>query len=212
MVSLADKVFEQLEQDILSGNYTAGEVLTEAKLSNALGVSRTPVREAVRRLEQAGLLQESGKGMIVVGISQTDLEDIYEIRRRLEGLAAFRASESKDTQFLEKLQEIVELQEFYTGKGDAGNIQALDSRFHKAIYEGCGGILRDTLSSLHRRIQRYRKDSVTDLDRARQAVAEHRAIYEAIAKGDSELAQELAVVHVCNACESIMKKQSSSTK
>ena len=113
---------------------------------------------------------------------------------------------------LEKLQEIVELQEFYTGKGDAGNIQALDSRFHKAIYEGCGGILRDTLSSLHRRIQRYRKDSVADLERAKQAVAEHRAIFEAIAKGDSKLAERLTVVHVCNACESIIKKQSSLTK
>lgn len=130
----------------------------------------------------------------------------------MEGLAAFRASESKDAQLLEKLQEIVELQEFYTGKGDAGNIQALDSRFHKAIYEGCGGILRDTLSSLHRRIQRYRKDSVADLERAKQAVAEHRAIFEAIAKGDSKLAERLTVVHVCNACESIIKKQSSLTK
>ena len=206
MVSLADKVFEQLEQDILSGQYAAGEILTESKLSTALNVSRTPVREAVRRLEQAGLLRESGKGMIVVGISRTDLEDIYEIRRRLEGLAAYRASESKDPDLLQKLQEIVELQEFYTAKGDAANIQALDSRFHKIIYERCGSILRDTLSSLHRRIQRYRKDSVTDLDRAKKAVAEHRAIYEAIAGGDSELAEQLTVVHVCNACESIMKK------
>ncbi len=205
MVSLADKVFEQLEQDLISGHYTAGEILTEAKLSTALGVSRTPVREAVRRLEQEGLLRESGKGMVVVGISRTDLEDIYEIRRRLEGLAASRAAESNDDEFLNKLQEIVELQEFYTARGDATNIQALDSRFHKIIYERCGGILRDTLSSLHRRIQRHRKDSVTDLARAKQAAAEHRAIFEAIAKGDGVLAEKLTVVHICNACQNIMK-------
>lgn len=205
MVSLADKVFEQLEQDLISGHYAAGEILTEAKLTAALGVSRTPVREAVRRLEQEGLLRESGKGMVVVGISRTDLEDIYEIRRRLEGLAASRAAESKDDEFLNKLQEIVELQEFYTAKGDATNIQALDSRFHKIIYERCGSILRDTLSSLHRRVQRYRKDSVTDLTRAKQAVAEHRAIFEAIAMGDGALAEKLTVVHICNACHNIMK-------
>ena len=146
------------------------------------------------------------KGMVVVGISRTDLEDIYEIRRRLEGLAAYRATESKDDELLDKLQEIVELQEFYTARGDAGNIQALDSRFHKIIYERCGSILRDTLSSLHRRVQRYRKDSVTDLTRAKEAVAEHRAIYEAIAKGDGALAEQLTVLHICNACQNIIKK------
>ncbi len=209
MVSLADKVFEQLEQDILTERYPPGEILTEGKLSTALGVSRTPVREAVRRLEQEGLLRESGKGMIVVGITGEDLADIYEIRRRLEGLAARRATESKDEELLDKLSEVVELQEFYTTKGDAAHIQALDSRFHKIIYERCGSILRDTLSSLHHRIQRYRKDSVADLERARSAAGEHRAIFEAIAAGDSGLAERLTVTHICNAYENITKKEQS---
>lgn len=207
MVSLADKVFEQLEQDILSARYAPGEILTEGRLSTTLGVSRTPVREAVRRLEQAGLLKESGKGMIVVGVSHEDLADIYEIRRRLEGLAARRATESKDEELLQKLSEIVDLQEFYTTKGDAAHIQVLDSRFHKIIYERCGSVLRDTLSSLHHRIQRYRKDSVTDLERARSAAAEHRAIFEAIAAGDSGLAERLTVTHICNAYENITKEK-----
>lgn len=207
MVSLADKVFEQLEQDILSAHYAPGEILTEGRLSAILGVSRTPVREAVRRLEQAGLLKESGKGMIVVGVSAEDLADIYEIRRRLEGLAARRATESKDEELLQKLSEIVDLQEFYTTKGDAAHIQVLDSRFHKIIYERCGSVLRDTLSSLHHRIQRYRKDSVTDLERARNAAAEHRAIYEAITAGDSGLAERLTVTHICNAYENITKEK-----
>ena len=206
MVSLADKVFEQLEQDILSERYPAGEILTEGKLSAALSVSRTPVREAVRRLEQAGLLKESGKGMIVVGLSKEDLRDIYEIRRRLEGLAARCATDGKDEELLSQLQEIVELQEFYTTKGDAAHIQALDSRFHKIIYQRCGSILRDTLSSLHHRIQRYRKDSVTDLERARKAAEEHRSIFEAIAAGDSGEAERLTVTHICNAYEHIIKE------
>ena len=209
MVSLADKVFEQLEQDILSEHFSPGQILTEGKLSAALGVSRTPVREAVRRLEQAGLLKESGKGMIVVGVSREDLKDIYEIRRRLEGLAASRATEGKNEELLEKLKEVVELQELYTTKGDATHIQALDSRFHKIIYERCGSVLRDTLSSLHHRIQRHRKDSVTDLKRAKNAAAEHRAIYEAIAVGDSKLAEKLTVTHICNAYENITKKEKS---
>ena len=207
MISLADRVFEQLEQDILTEHYAPGEILTEGKLSQALGVSRTPVREAVRRLEQAGLLRESGKGMIVIGVSQEDLTDIYEIRRRLEGLAARRATESKDEELLQKLCEVVDLQEFYTTKADAAHIQSLDSRFHKIIYERCGSVLRDTLSSLHHRIQRYRKDSVADLDRARLAAAEHRAIFDAIAAGDGEQAERLTVTHICNAYKNIMNKE-----
>lgn len=206
MVSLADKVFEQLEQDILTERYAPGDVLTEGRLSEALGVSRTPIREAIRRLEQSGLLQECGKGMIVVGVTPEDLADIFEIRRRLEGLAARRASQSKDAELLQKLEEVVDLQEFYTAKADAAHIQALDSRFHKIIYERCGSVLRDTLSSLHHRIQRYRRDSVTDLKRAKNAAAEHRAIYEAIVYGDGAEAEELTVHHVCNAYAHMIQK------
>ncbi len=206
-MSLADRVFDQLEQDILQERYAPGDILTEGRISQALGVSRTPVREAVRRLEQEGLLQESGKGMVVIGVTKEDLADIYEIRRRLEGLTARRATESKTEALLNKLQSAVELQEFYTFKGDAEQIQSLDSRFHEILYESCGTILRDTLTALHRRIQRYRKDSVTDLERARLAAAEHRAIFEAIAAGDSGLAERLTVAHICNAYENIMKNQ-----
>ena len=206
-MSLADRVFEQLEQDILSGKYAPGDLLTEGKISQSQGVSRTPVREAVRRLEQAGLLQESGKGLIVIGLSKEDLADIYEIRRRLEGLTARRATESKTPELLAKLQEVVELQEFYTIKGDSEQIQSLDSRFHRTLYDSCGSVLKSTLTTLHRRIQRYRHDSVTDIERARAAAAEHRAIYEAIAKGDGGLAERLTVAHICNAYEHIMKKE-----
>ena len=208
MVSLADKVFAQLEQDILIEHYRPGEILTEGKLSQTLGVSRTPIREAVRRLEQEGLLRESGKGMVVVGVSRQDLIDIFEIRRRLEGLAARRAAETGDTAVLDKLKEALELQEFYILKEDVTRIHALDSLFHKTLYENCGSaVLKDTLSSMHRRIQRYRRDSVTDIKRARLAVEEHRAIFDAIAGGDGTLAEQLTVTHICNAYSNIITKE-----
>ena len=208
MVSLADKVFVQLEQDILTEHYRPGEILTEGRLSTALGVSRTPVREAVRRLEQEGLLRECGKGMIVVGVSQQDLADIYEIRRRLEGLAARRAAENATKEVLDKLREALELQEFYTLKEDAAHIHALDSLFHKTIYENCtSDVLGDTLSSMHRRIQRARRDSITDIERAKKAATEHRAIFEAIERGDGDQAETLAVEHICNAYNNIISKE-----
>ena len=91
-VSLADQVFERLEDDIITGVYPRGEILTELKLVEVLGVSRTPIREALRRLEQERLIAESGKGSVVLGITQEDLMDIMDIRQRVEGLAAFYAA------------------------------------------------------------------------------------------------------------------------
>ena len=92
-ISIADQIFEQLERDILTGRYPRGEVLSEMRLSTELGVSRTPIREAIRRLEQEHLLEESGRGMVVVGISREDMLDMYDIRVRIEGRAAARAAE-----------------------------------------------------------------------------------------------------------------------
>ena len=86
--SLADQVFEKLENDIIQGVYPRGELLTELKLVEQLGVSRTPIREALRRLEQERLIEDTGKGSRVVGIPVADLEDIMNIRERVEGHAA----------------------------------------------------------------------------------------------------------------------------
>ena len=89
MISIADQVFEELEHDILSGTYERDEVLTEVKLSERLGVSRTPIREALRRLAQEHIIELTSKGARVIGIDKSDISDICEIRLRLEGLAAW---------------------------------------------------------------------------------------------------------------------------
>ena len=130
MISIADQVFERLEMDILSGVYERDEILTESRLSEQLGVSRTPIREAVRRLDQEHLVDLTSKGIRVVGISRQDIADISEIRLRLEGLAARWAAERATEEDIRTLREIVELQEFYTAKSDADSIKNQDSRFH----------------------------------------------------------------------------------
>ena len=81
--SLADRVFEKLENDIIFGVYPRGEILTELKLVEQLGVSRTPIREALRRLEQERLIADTGKGSVVLGITEDDLQDILNIRLRI---------------------------------------------------------------------------------------------------------------------------------
>ena len=203
--SLADKVFEQLEADILGGKYAAGDIVTEIGLSNEFQVSRTPIREAIRRLEQENLVSESGKGIKILGISYKDLSDIYDIRMRIEGLAARFAAEYITEDELEKLSEVLDLQEFYTSKQKMNNVKDADSNFHDIIYHCCrSSTLTDILGSLHRKIQMQRKASLENSSRAIDAVKEHREIYEALKKHDADLAEELTVQHIKNAKENLV--------
>ena len=199
-VSLADQVFENLENDILSGKYQRGELLTESKLSQNLGVSRTPIREALRRLSQEHIIEESGKGVIVLGIAEEDLKDIFYIRRKIESDCAARAAQNRTDEQLEVLREAVEFQEFYLTKKDPDKIKLMDSRFHETIYRMSGSsVLSDVLIPLHRKIQKYRRASISNRSRAEASVAEHRAIFEAISAGDSKAAKKLLDEHLENA-------------
>ena len=204
-VSLADQVFEHLETDILSGKYARGEILTESKLSAELGVSRTPIREALRRLEQEHIIEESGKGSIVIGITENDLIDIFLIREKLECMAASLAAERCTEEQLAELKETLEFQEFYLSKQDAEHIKLMDNKFHRTLYRLTGSMtFYDTLVPLHKMIQKYRRASVESKSRANASVLEHRKIFEAIAEKNSELAAKYAKEHVENAYNHIM--------
>ena len=206
-ISLADQVFEHLESDILSGKYSRGEILTESRLSAEMGVSRTPIREALRRLEQEHIIEETGKGSVVIGITDKDLEDIYLIRSKLEGMVASLAAKNyENADQLASLKEALELQEFYLNKKDADQIKHMDNRFHNRLYELSGSmVFYDTLLPLHKKVQKYRKASVESNSRASASVEEHRRIYNAVAAGDSELAYKYACEHVENAFNHIRK-------
>ena len=203
--SRADAVFQRLEEEIVSGTLQPGEILTELRLSERLGVSRTPIREAIRRLEQEDLVYVSGKGIVVRGISTADVEEIFEIRLALEGLATRKCALRVTPEELEELKKALELHHFYTGLGKADSIRNADSAFHEGIYACCGsGTLGSVLSSLHKKVSRYRRASVEDGDRAGRSYQEHAAIYEALAAGDGDRAEELAVLHVKNAAAHIL--------
>ncbi|MBR7071059.1 MAG: GntR family transcriptional regulator [Clostridia bacterium] len=206
-ISLADQVFEQLEYDILSGKYTRGDLLTESKLGAALGVSRTPIREALRHLAQEHLIEETAKGSIVIGITEDDLRDIFLLRENIEGLAARRAAENDNPEGLAQLKEIVELQAFYLTKRDADKIKEMDNRFHDCIYRLSGSMtFFDCLKPLHKKVQQYRRAAVENTSRATASVEEHQAIYEAIAAHDGDLAAQRMTEHIQNAYRHIARK------
>lgn len=211
-ISIADQIFEQLQNEILSGKYKKGEILSEAKLSEELGVSRTPVREAVRRLEQDHILDETSRGLVVVGISTEDMLDMYDIRIQLEGQAAARAAQNITEEQLAELQEVVDLQKFYTEKpGDSpmrsDNIRDMDSKFHELIYEASGSVVyHDTLTNIHKKMLKYRKASVSDKSRAQHSLEEHAAILDALRAHEPELARSRIVKHAINARDNIKKR------
>ena len=201
-VSLADQVFERLENDIIQGVYARGEILTELKLVDRMGVSRTPIREALRRLEQERLIADRGKGSVVLGITEDDLLDIMNIRQRIEGLAAYYTTVNLSDEGRKELSHIVDLQDFYYGKGDLEHLRQADDAFHDAICRLSGRmVIYDTLSPLLRKTRRYRGISMQDTDRIGHTMKEHRQMYEAIMAGDAELAMELTTRHIQNAKE-----------
>ena len=186
-VSLADQVFEKLENDIILGNYPRGEILTELKLVDQLGVSRTPIREALRRLEQERLIMDSGKGSVVLGITADDLMDIMSNRKHAEGLASYYATKNQTPEGLKELKHIIELHDFYASRNDFDNMRQLDDQFHEHLCVMSGrAVLQDTLAPLLRKTRRYRKISIMDVERLHKCVEEHKQILEAVESGDAE--------------------------
>ena len=200
------QVFRQLEQAILDGDLVPGTSLTEVKLSAELGVSRTPIREALMQLELEGLVKTThNKGAVVVGISSDDVNDIYLIRTKVEGLAARRAAQNITDEELSDLREIVELQEFYLGRGDTLQVGNLDQRYHEIVYEGSRSRpLKQMLTLFHNSIQKARATSVRR-GRAQASTEEHRAILTALEKHDPDEAERLMGVQVENARKSFFE-------
>ena len=166
------QVFNTLEDAILNGSYKEGDSLNELRLSKSLGVSRTPVREALMQLELEGLVKNiPNKGAVVVGISEQDVEDIYEIRIRTEGLAARLCAEKITDEELEELEQCMALQEYYLKKQDsAKEMGELDGEFHRIIFAASKSRpLQNVLTSFHNYIRRARAVSVCVTGRAEES-------------------------------------------
>jgi DNA-binding GntR family transcriptional regulator len=206
--SLEERVYAILEEEILSGKLKRGVQLRESALAERLNASRTPVRGALHRLAEDGLVElYANRGATVVGISEEDIEDIYDIRIRLEGLAARLAAERMGEEEMNELKASVELSEFYLSRGSDERYGELDSEFHRIIFHTCGSrMLCKILSELHTKIKVYRKFSLSNVTRAKNSVEEHRQILNAIIAKDADKAEELTVLHLSEALKNFKQK------
>ena len=209
--SLEEMVYSRLEEEILTGELSHGTSLGEIALAKRLGVSRTPIRGALHRLAEEGLVEISpNRGAVVVGVTVDDLIDTYKIRVRLEGLASAMAASRMTNEEKEELRESVELAEYYVAKGNAEKLKELDTEFHNIIYRASGNrMLSRILSELHRNIKTYRKLSMTVPGRVERTAEEHREILNAILAGDVEKADTLTRMHVERAMENMVEAMKS---
>lgn len=205
--SLSTRVYQRLEDDILGGRYQTNEELKESTIGKELGVSRTPVREALRQLEQQGLVEITpNRGARVIGLTREDFYDIFMIRSMLEGYCAAKAAKNATPEQIAELEEIVYLAQFHVERGHSEQIFEEDNRFHEVIYQASGSkILENLLSNFHHYLLRVRRVTLKSMERAKKSNEEHAAILEAIRSHDEEAAKELANRHIMSTMENIRR-------
>ena len=205
-LSLANQVYDAIDQNILNGVYASGEIISESKLSEELGVSRTPVREAMARLENERLIGITPSGTVVLGITDRDVRDMFEVKLHLEPIVSVMASQNISQEALAKLKDIIDQQEFYASKHNTEIIRNLDTEFHDLIYSECGSpVFQSILSPIHHKLLKYRKASLEKSDRSYHSVEEHMAIYEALKAKDRMQVEMLMLEHIRHAYENIKK-------
>jgi DNA-binding GntR family transcriptional regulator len=204
--SLRNKAFKYIKTQVLNGKYKQGETLIESKMAKELGVSRTPIREALQLLEIEGLVETCpNKGTVVLGISTQDVRDIFTIRCLIEGLAARWAAERMTAEQKNELRKAVDLMEFYAAKGEMNELTELDNHFHQQIYDASGSkILKITLGNLHQFVQLARLESLMVPHRLEDTLREHRAIFTALMEGNPENAEKAMANHVNKASLNII--------
>ncbi|HHY92109.1 MAG TPA: GntR family transcriptional regulator [Firmicutes bacterium] len=204
---LRNSIFCQLRDDILKGRLAPGEGLVEVKLASQYGVSRTPIREALRQLELEGLVRYlPNRGVVVEGITTQDVEDIFIIRERLESLVVSWAAQRVTAEELKKLQEVVELQEFYVTKDDVEQITVLDTEFHRLLLEASKSkALRYALGSTLDYVEQARLRSLSVPGRIHYSVREHRSILDALAARDAAAAAQRMAQHMANARANLLR-------
>ena len=202
---LRDVVFNTLRQAILRGEFKPGERLMEIQLANKLGVSRTPIREAIRMLEQEGLaVTTPRKGAEVAKMTLKDMEDVLEIRDALDELAVRIACQKISDEQLKQLEDMKELFEKSTQTGNVKKIAEADVTFHDVIYEATGNPkLVTLLNNLREQVYRYRVEYIKDPKNYPTLIAEHEAILESLKNRDVKNAVEAMHVHVANQAEAV---------
>jgi len=204
---LREVVFETLREAIINGTLKPGERMMEIQLAEQLGVSRTPVREAIRKLELEGfVVMIPRKGAYVAGISLKDIADVFEVRAAMEALAAGLAAERITAEELEEMERLLVRIGEHIEANRLEEVVEMDTLFHEALYKASRNLkLEQILQNLREQIQRFRSTSLAFPGRMKEALKNHKKIVEAISDRNTALAQQLAQEHIENAENSMLE-------
>lgn len=205
---LRDVVFNTLRQAILTGELKPGERLMEIHLANKLGVSRTPIREAIRKLELEGLVTMiPRRGAEVAQITEKSLKDVLEVRRALDALSVELACDRISKEELDALAAACDTFEAATKTRDPKKIAQADVALHDIIVKATANSrLIQLVNNLSEQMYRYRFEYIKDESTHEQLVKEHRILYESIRGKDIETAAKTAKLHIDNQENSIMNQ------
>ncbi len=197
---LRDVVFNTLRDAILKGELKPGERLMEMHLANKLGVSRTPIREAIRMLEQEGLaVTIPRKGAQVAKMTEKDLQDVLEVRDALDSLAVACACERMTREQFVELKEAMKAFEDATKSDDVRKIVETDEAFHDVIYAAAANPkLEEIINSAREQMYRYRYEYVKNPEVYTQLISEHKAIIDGFDRRDVEFLQKVMHAHLSN--------------
>lgn len=200
---LYNSLLGKLQKDILTGKLKPGEKLTEQNLCKTYGVSRTPVREALRQLETDGLVENIlNRGAFVIGMSDQDYEDMFEMRKAYEIQAVKWAIERITEEEMDKLEETFEFMEFYTLRDDIEKMLTINTGFHQVIYEASHNRMLQKLLSSYQNFLKYKgMESVYDDNYLSTVLEEHRAIFKAFKDKDVKAGALAMEVHINRAKE-----------
>lgn len=195
---LREIVYEELRNLILTGKIKPGTRMMEIELAEDMGVSRTPIREAIRKLEKEGLVViEPRKGAYASEVSVKDMEDILEVRANLEGLAAYLAAERMTEAEKKALDEIREKFRQAVDEGNMAEMISNDTKFHHMIVESSrNNHLIHMVEQLQELVLRFRYIYYKDFKRAEDMLPEHKSIYEEIVNGNGANARFAAFNHI----------------
>lgn len=204
---LRDVVFNTLRRAILKGELKPGERLMEIALADKLGVSRTPIREAIRKLELEGLVvMAPRKGAKVASITERDLNDVLEVRKGMEVLAISLACKRITGEELDKLEAIEQSFQSLIESGNLTELAEMDVKFHDTIYQATNNQrLVQLLNNLREQMYRYRMEYLKDIAVRRTLAEEHKAICEALRGRDEGKAQNYVSVHIDNQQKAIIR-------
>ena len=204
---LRELVCENIRQAIIDGTFSPGERLMEIQLADEMGVSRTPVREAIRKLELEGfVVMIPRRGTYVADISIRDITEIYEIRTCLDVLSAGLAAERITDEELEALNRLLVEIGQYIAENNMEKIVEADTAFHDILYQASRNErLRSIINNLREQLTGIHGRSMSYPGRLVETMDEHRALVDSIAARDVERAQNAARVHIENAEHTLMK-------